>query len=202
MSSSKKRPPPSVNGNGRQGTQPVLRRRVDQQKESDCFVKLLSEAGCRLSSDGPIQLSRELQQRLELRLARDSSLVGPFLAGFQSHIENGEDLHRFAVFSLFFTNLAELKGKDVSTISLKLLVNSGLESKCFNIDNNLYPSSTELFSLTSFNRQHSQLSRVRVYKGFLEESRVDPFLLQEQDVKQKTRELVVLQSVYCLSTSP
>lgn len=107
MSSSKKRPPPSVNGNGRQGTQPVLRRRVDQQKESDCFVKLLSEAGCRLSSDGPIQLSRELQQRLELRLARDSSLVGPFLAGFQSHIENGEDLHRVLMPMTRISNYAE-----------------------------------------------------------------------------------------------
>lgn len=98
MSPSKKRPSSSGDANARQGTQSVLRRRVHQGQEGDVFEKTVSEAGCGLSPNGPILLSRELQQRLELRLTRDASIVGPFLAGFQSHIEKGENLHRLAMF--------------------------------------------------------------------------------------------------------
>ena len=97
MSPSRKRPPPSGDTNGPQGTQSVLRRRLSQHQEDDVFYKTLSEAGCRLSPNGPILLSRELQQRLEIRLTRDASIVGPFLAGFQSHVEKGENLHRLAM---------------------------------------------------------------------------------------------------------
>lgn len=98
MSSSRKRPPTHGDANGRQGTQSVLRRRVNQDQEGDVFVNLLSDCGCRLSPHGPVLLSRELQQRLEIRLSRDAAVVGPFLAGFQSHIDNGENLHRLDMF--------------------------------------------------------------------------------------------------------
>ncbi|KAG0590520.1 hypothetical protein KC19_1G105500 [Ceratodon purpureus] len=107
MSSSKKRPSPLGDANGRQGSQFVLRRRVSQHQEDDVFEKSLSEAGCRLSPNGPVILSRELQQRLELRLTRDSSIVGPFLAGFQSHIEKGENLHRVLMPMTKINNNAE-----------------------------------------------------------------------------------------------
>ena len=97
MSPSRKRAPPSVEANGRQGTQSVLRRRVSHHQDGDVFDRTLSEAGCRLSMDGPVLLSRELQQRIELRLTRDASIVGPFLAGFQSHVDKEENLHRLAL---------------------------------------------------------------------------------------------------------
>lgn len=56
------------------------------------------------------------------------------------------------MFSFFFINFVEFKGKDVLIILLKLLVNFGFESKCFNIDNNLYFFFIELFFFISFNR--------------------------------------------------
>lgn len=104
MSPSRKRPPTHGDASERQGTQSVLRRRTNQQQEGDVFVNLLSDYGCKLSPDGPVLLSRDLQQRLEIRLTRDASVVGPFLAGFQSHVDNEENLHRLDTYLL---NLAE-----------------------------------------------------------------------------------------------
>lgn len=135
MSSSRKRPPIYGEGSVRQGTSSVVRRRTNQQ-EGDVFVNLLSDYGCRLSPEGPVLLSRDLQQSLEMRLTRDTSVVGPFLAGFRSHIDNGESLHRldwnfvnlYAELINFFRTVSE----DFVSLDVMIKSNRAMELRCPN----------------------------------------------------------------------
>lgn len=74
----------------------AARRRVEQHQEPDAFVTILAESGCRLTPLSPVLLSRDLQQRLELRLKGNSPTAENFLAGLQSHIADEYNLHRSA----------------------------------------------------------------------------------------------------------